>query len=88
MEPMDCMERVYEECKAVGLRAVAGQLGLDCQQLLAQLHDAGVMRGEGCPSQREIAERCRDVRLSWSDERPGAEGIPHLTVPWLNGHGE
>ena len=83
-----CMEQVYEECKSLGLSAVARQLGLDCQQLLAELHGAGVMRGEGCPSQREIAERCRDVRLSWSDERPGAEGIPHLTVPWVHKDGE
>lgn len=64
------MDQVYEECKAHGLRAVARQLGFDCQQLLSCLHRAGVMRDEGCPSQREIAERCRDVRLSWSDERP------------------
>lgn len=83
MDTGDFMEQVYEECKTLGLRAVAGQLGLDCQQLLAQLHSAGVMRSEGCPSQREIAERCRDVRLSWNDERPGADGRPHLAVPWI-----
>jgi hypothetical protein len=71
METKAEMEQVYEECKAHGLRAVARQLGLDCQQLLARLHEAGVMRSDGCPSQREIAERCRDVRRSWNDERPG-----------------
>ena len=70
MAPGASMEQVYEECLAHGLRAVARQLGLDCQQLLARLHRAGVMRGEGCPSHKEIAERCRDVRRSWSDERP------------------
>jgi hypothetical protein len=70
MEPMDCMERVYEECKAFGLRAVARQLGIDCQQLVARLHHAGVAGARGCPSRKEIAERCLDVRRSWNDEHP------------------
>jgi len=56
------MERVYRDCKAYGLKAVARQLGVDCERLLDQLHRAGVRHSEGCPSQREIAERCRDMR--------------------------
>jgi len=44
METDADMEQVYEECKTHGLRAVARQLGLDCQQLLVRLHEAGVMR--------------------------------------------
>jgi hypothetical protein len=71
METRNHMEEVYRECKAAGLRAVARQLGLEGQQLVAQLHRAGVQRSEGCPSQKEIADRCRDVRRSWNDERPG-----------------
>ena len=46
-----------------------GHVDID-EQLVADLHDAGVMRGDGCPSHREIAERCRDVQRSWIDERP------------------
>jgi len=71
METTERMEQVYLECKAIGLRAVAKQLGLDCHQLVAELHRAGVRQSEGCPSQKEIEERCRDVRRSGSDERPG-----------------
>lgn len=71
METTDRMEQVYQECKAIGLKAVARQLGIDCQQLIARLHRAGVRQSDGCPSQREIAERCRDVRRSGNDERPG-----------------
>ena len=70
MDSTVCMEQVYLDCKALGLNAVARRLGTTCEQLVADLHDAGVMRGEGCPSHREIAERCRDVQRSWSDERP------------------
>jgi hypothetical protein len=62
MELTEPMERVYRDCKAYGLKAVARQLGVDCERLLDQLHRAGVRHSEGCPSQREIAERCRDVR--------------------------
>lgn len=71
MQTAECMEQVYRDCKAFGLRSVARRLGTDCEQLVADLHNAGVMRGDGCPSHREIAERCRDVQRSWSDERPG-----------------
>jgi hypothetical protein len=71
METTERMERVYHECKAIGLRAVAKQLGIDWHQLVAELHRAGVRQSEGCPSQREIKERCRDVRRSGTDERPG-----------------
>lgn len=70
METTEQLERVYRDCKAIGLKAVAIQLGIDCQQLVAELHRAGVRQSEGCPSQREIDERCRDVRRSGSDERP------------------
>lgn len=70
MDSTVCMEQVYLDCKALGLIAVARRLGTTCEQLVADLHDAGVMRGDGCPSHREIAERCKDVQRSWSDERP------------------
>ena len=70
MQAAECMEQVYQECKAFGLKAVACRLGVACEQLVADLHNAGVMRSDGCPSRREIAERCRDVQRSWIDERP------------------
>ena len=35
METRNHMEEVYRECKAAGLRAVARQLGLEGQQLVA-----------------------------------------------------
>ena len=63
------MEHVYEECKSIGVKAVARRLGVTCQQLLADLHHAGVAGAEGCPSQKEIAERCKDVQQSWNDDR-------------------
>ena len=70
MQAVDCMEQVYLDCKAFGLAAVARRLGTTPEQLVADLHESGVMRAEGCPSHREIAERCRDVQRSWEDERP------------------
>lgn len=69
MTHAEFLEQVYRECKASGLTAVARRLGVSRQQLVAELHDAGVAGDEGCPSRREIAERCRDVQRSWSDER-------------------
>jgi hypothetical protein len=64
MATNDRMEGVYADCKAFGLRAVAGRLGLEPDQLVRVLHHAGVARADGCPSQREIAQRCRDVQRS------------------------
>ena len=70
METTEQLERVYRDCKAIGLKAVAVQLGIDCQQLVDRLHHAGVAGARGCPSRKEIAERCLDVRRSWNDEHP------------------
>ena len=81
MELTEPMERVYRDCKAYGLKAVARQLGVDCERLLDQLHRAGVRHSEGCPSQREIAERCRDMRqgsrtgLMAEQEKAKAKGV-------------
>jgi hypothetical protein len=64
-----CMDDIYRDCKEVGLKAVARRLGLEPTQLVDALHRAGVAAAKGCPSQREIAERCRDVRRSWKTGR-------------------
>lgn len=70
MQAVECMEQVYQDCKAFGLSVIARRMGTTCEQLVADLHDAGVMRDDGCPSHREIAERCKDVQRSWNDESP------------------
>lgn len=63
-----CMEQVYERCKAWGVKAVAKELGITYQQLVADLYAAGVVGDSGCPSQREIAVACQEVQQSWSDQ--------------------
>lgn len=68
-----CMEDIYRDCKAAGLKAVARRLGIDPDRLVDALHRSGVAGADGCPTQREIAERCRDVQRSRTD---GTGGCP------------
>lgn len=62
-----CMEQVYRECKQMGVKFVAKRLGISYQRLVADLYQAGVVGESGCPSQREIAERCQEMRKRWSE---------------------
>jgi len=64
MEGTDRRDSVYQDCKTLGLQAVAGRLGVEPGQLVEALYCSGVAREDGCPSQREIAQRCRDVQRS------------------------
>lgn len=60
-------EAVYRECKLVGVKAVARRLGRSYQQLVAEIHAAGVAGAPGMPTRREIAERCAEVQADWTD---------------------
>lgn len=60
-------EAIYLECKQFGVKEVARRLGRTYQQLVAEIHAAGVGGDAGLPTRREILKRCEEVRDGWTE---------------------